>query len=68
MPIRPGFIGAIGSLCGNANVNIAAFHLGRAAQGGDAICLIELDEAVPASLMYAAQKLEQVQQAKALEF
>ena len=65
---KPGFIGAIGSLCGNANVNIAAFHLGRAAQGGDAICLIEVDEPVPASLMYAAQKLEQVQQAKALEF
>jgi D-3-phosphoglycerate dehydrogenase / 2-oxoglutarate reductase len=65
---KPGFIGAIGSLCGNANVNIAAFHLGRAEQGGDAICLVEIDEQVPASLMYAAEKLPQVVQAKALVF
>ena len=30
---KPGFIGALGTLLGNAGVNIATFHLGRQAQG-----------------------------------
>src|SRR3546814_12164446 len=34
---KPGFIGALGTTLGAAGVNIATFHLGRAAQGQDAI-------------------------------
>ena len=37
---KPGFIGALGMLLGNAGVNIASFHLGRQSEGGDAICLV----------------------------
>ncbi|TMJ35813.1 MAG: phosphoglycerate dehydrogenase, partial [Alphaproteobacteria bacterium] len=44
---KPGFIGALGMLLGNAGVNIATFHLGRLAQGQDAICLVQIDEPVP---------------------
>jgi D-3-phosphoglycerate dehydrogenase / 2-oxoglutarate reductase len=65
---KPGFIGALGSLLGNAGVNIASFHLGRHAQGDDAICLVQIDEPVPASVLWAVQKLEQVRQAKPLAF
>ncbi len=65
---KPGFIGALGSLLGNAQVNIASFHLGRHAQGGDAICLVQIDEPVPDSVLWAVQKLEQVRQAKRLAF
>ena len=43
---KPGFIGALGMLLGNANVNIAAFNLGRLAEGSDAICLVLFD-AIP---------------------
>ena len=32
---KPGFIGALGMLLGNAGVNIATFNLGRKAQGGE---------------------------------
>ncbi len=65
---KPGFIGALGMLLGNANVNIASFHLGRLAEGSDAICLVQLDEPIPASVLEAVQRLTQVRQAKPLAF
>jgi D-3-phosphoglycerate dehydrogenase len=65
---KPGFIGALGSLLGNAGVNIASFHLGRHAEGEDAICLVQIDETVPDSVLWAVQKLAQVRQAKRLAF
>jgi D-3-phosphoglycerate dehydrogenase len=43
---QPGFIGAFGSLLGEAGVNIATFNLGRDRQGGDAICFVAVDEPV----------------------
>jgi D-3-phosphoglycerate dehydrogenase len=65
---KPGFIGAIGSLLGNAGVNIATFHLGRQAEGADAICLVQVDEPVPDSVLAAVEKLPHVRQAKPLAF
>ena len=46
---KPGFIGKLGTLLGDAKVNIANFTLGRSAPGQDAIALIEVDGAVPDS-------------------
>ncbi len=45
---KPGFIGALGMLLGNAHVNIATFNLGRKAQGGAAaavspVCTAEFE-------------------------
>ena len=37
---KPGFIGRLGTLLGDAGVNIATFNLGRDAAGGDAIALV----------------------------
>jgi D-3-phosphoglycerate dehydrogenase len=65
---KPGFIGALGTLLGNAGVNIATFNLGRKAQGGEAICLVSIDEPAPAAVLAAVQKLPQVKQAKPLAF
>jgi D-3-phosphoglycerate dehydrogenase len=65
---KPGFIGALGMLLGNAGVNIATFHLGRQAQGQDAICLVQIDEPVPDQVLAAVEKLGQVKQAKRLAF
>ena len=36
-----------GATLAGAGINIATFHLGRAEQGGDAICLVSVDEPVP---------------------
>ena len=43
---KPGFIGQLGTLLGNAKVNVATFNLGRLQEGGDAIALIEIDGVV----------------------
>jgi D-3-phosphoglycerate dehydrogenase len=65
---KPGFIGALGTLLGNAKVNIATFHLGRQAQGQDAICLVQIDEQVPETVLAAVHGLPHVRQAKRLAF
>ncbi len=65
---KPGFIGALGTIFGNANVNLATFHLGRDGAGGNSICLVEVDGAVPDSLIWAVTKVPNVQQVKSLKF
>ncbi len=65
---KPGFIGAVGTVLGNAKINMATFHLGRLSEGGDAICIVETDGAVPEAVMEDVRKLANVQQVKALQF
>src|SRR5580658_499839 len=43
---KPGFIGALGTILGEANINIATFHLGREALGQDAIAIVGVDQIV----------------------
>ena len=65
---KPGFIGAIGTLFGNAGANIATFNLGRTAPGADAICLLEVDQPAPADLLDKVRALPMVKQVKPLSF
>jgi len=41
---RPGFVGKLGNLLGEAKINIATFSMGRMEQGGEAVCLVSIDE------------------------
>ncbi len=65
---KPGFIGKLGTMLGDAGVNIANFTLGRSAPGQDAIALIEVDGAVPATVADAVAKLPMVKHARPLAF
>ncbi len=65
---KPGFIGKFSSTLGDAGINIATFHVGREAPGGNAIALIEVDGDVPSAVLAKVQALPQVQQAKPLKF
>lgn len=65
---RPGVIGGLGNILGEAGLNIATFHLGRADQGGDAIALIELDQAVSGETMARIRDLPQVLRVEYLSF
>ncbi len=65
---KPGLIGALGTLLGEARVNIANFRLGRAEQGGEAICLIEVDDTPSEAVLAQVAALPLVKQAKALQF
>jgi len=65
---KPGLIGRLGTVLGDAGLNIATFQLGRTATGGDAIALVEVDQEVPADVLKAVAALPNVVQAKALNF
>src|SRR5262249_39511780 len=65
---KPGFIGKFSSTLGDAGINIATFHVGREAPGGNAVALIEVDGDVPPDVLAKVQALPQVQQARPLKF
>ena len=64
----PGFIGRIGSLLGEAGLNIGTFHLGRRAAGGEAVLLLSIDESISEDVLASARKLPGVKTVKALKF
>ncbi|MBN9563610.1 MAG: phosphoglycerate dehydrogenase [Alphaproteobacteria bacterium] len=65
---KPGFIGRFGATLAGAGINIATFHLGRAEPGGDAICLVSVDEPVPEDVLAMVRTLPLVVQATPLAF
>ena len=65
---KPGFIGNLGTLLGDAGVNIATFSLGRSKARGAALALVSVDEPVNPALLAKVASLPHVRQAKALRF
>ena len=46
-PDRPGMIGKVGTLLGDANINIGSMQVGRKEAGGEALMAITVDSSVP---------------------
>ncbi len=65
---KPGFIGKFSGTLGDAGINIATFHVGREAPGGNAVALIEIDGELPEDVLAKVRALPQVQNAKPLRF
>ncbi len=65
---KPGFVGRFATLLAEAGINIATFHLGREAEGGNAIALVEIDGAVPPEVLGKVHEIPNVQQVKPLLF
>ncbi|HEX2655843.1 MAG TPA: phosphoglycerate dehydrogenase [Xanthobacteraceae bacterium] len=65
---KPGFIGRFASTLGDAGINIATFHVGRHAPGGDAIALVEVDGVVPPDVIERVRAIPHVQIVRALKF
>lgn len=65
---RPGFIGHLGTLLGDAGINIATFHLGRSQAGADAIALVEVDQPISDQVLTRVRALPHVVQAETLKF
>ncbi len=57
---RPGMVGRIGAMLGEADVNISAMHLGRSRPREDALMILALDEDVPAAVAEAIRALDAV--------
>jgi D-3-phosphoglycerate dehydrogenase / 2-oxoglutarate reductase len=65
---KPGLVGRLGTLLGDAGINFATFHLGRLSAGSDAICLIEIDEPVSEPVLTQIRGLKDVVQVESLSF
>ena len=65
---KPGFIGALGTLLGNADINIATFSVGRDRPGGDAIALIEVDHPIDAGMVAQIRALPHVMRCQPMRF
>lgn len=44
---RPGLLGAVGRVTGDANINISSMHVGRLKPRGQALMILALDEVLP---------------------
>ena len=65
---KPGYIGALGTVLGEAKLNIATFSLGRDNKNGKAIALLGVDEVVSDKVIEKIKKLPQVHKARSLNF
>ena len=65
---KPGFIGDLATLFGRHGLNIATFHLGRRAVGGEAVALVDKDSALPAGALDEIKSLPEVLRVDSLQF
>ena len=59
---QPGMIGRIGTLLGDAQVNIAAMQVGRRESGGEAVMVLSVDKGIPQAVV------EQIGQVPGIKF
>lgn len=64
---KPGYIGALGTILGDAKVNIANFHLGRNEKEGQAVALLQVDDVITEETLKKIQDLPQVVSATAID-
>ncbi len=64
----PGVIGRVGTILGDAGVNIAEWRLGRTAPGQTALAFINLDAPAPRDVLEDLRRIEGVRQVRQLEF
>jgi D-3-phosphoglycerate dehydrogenase len=48
---RPGVVGTVGKILGEAGVNIAGMQVSRREQGGDALVALTVDSAIPPAVL-----------------
>ena len=53
---RPGVVGALGQLLGDANVNIAGMQVSRNDHTGEALVAMTVDNAIPSELVAAIER------------
>ena len=65
---KPGFIGSIGTLLAEKDINIASFHLGRRENSGEAVALIAVDQKVNKMVIESISNLEHVVRVDSMNF
>jgi D-3-phosphoglycerate dehydrogenase len=64
----PGFIGRLGTILGEADVNIGTFNLGRRHAGGEAVALVSVDSHIEPDLVRRLEAIPGVRTVKPLRF
>jgi D-3-phosphoglycerate dehydrogenase len=64
---RPGLIGAMGKITGDADINIQSMHLGRLKRRGEALLVLTLDEALPEAQQEQMKALPNVHSVKLVD-
>jgi D-3-phosphoglycerate dehydrogenase len=65
---RPGIIGKVGTIFGDAGINIATMDVGRRAQGGEALMVLTIDSEVPQSVLDTVQRAIEATNIRAVSF
>ncbi|MGM0421768.1 MAG: NAD(P)-dependent oxidoreductase, partial [Pseudomonadota bacterium] len=65
---QPGLIGGLGTVLGNAGINIGSFRLGRIANERKAIALVSVDDAVNDNIIKQIEALQQIDRVQMLSF
>jgi len=63
----PGVIGRVGTVLGNAGINIAGYHQSRLDAGGDALAVVSLDARVDASVLDALGRLPEIRSVRQVQ-
>jgi D-3-phosphoglycerate dehydrogenase len=64
---RPGLIGAVGKITGDADINISSMHLGRLGKRGSALLVLTLDEPLAEAQQQQIMALPEVYSVKLVE-
>ena len=64
---RPGIIGAVGKIAGDADINISYMHLSRLKPRGEALMILALDEPLPEAQRQQVLSLKDVKAAKVVK-
>jgi D-3-phosphoglycerate dehydrogenase / 2-oxoglutarate reductase len=64
---RPGLIGAVGNITGSKDINISAMHVSRQKARGQALMILDLDEALPEDARQMILAIPDVYTAKAIK-
>jgi D-3-phosphoglycerate dehydrogenase len=65
---RPGIIGKVGTIFGDAGINIATMDVGRRAQGGEALMVLTVDSDVPQSVLDTVETAIEATNIRAVSF
>jgi D-3-phosphoglycerate dehydrogenase len=64
---RPGLIGAVGKITGDADINISTMHLGRLEKRGKALLVLTLDEPLSEEIQQKILEIPEVYSVKMVE-
>ena len=64
---RPGMVGTVGGILGDAGVNIAGMQVARDAKGGRALVALSVDSAIPAETLLEIESAIDAVQVRAVD-